>query len=35
MTEFEIKSELLQHCQNQVGVRFSKIKQTIEGIEES
>lgn len=35
MTEFEIKSELLQHCQNQVGVRFSKIKQTIAGIEES
>ncbi|WP_313112788.1 3-oxoacyl-ACP synthase [Aequorivita sediminis] len=35
MTVLEIKSELLQHCQNQVGVRFSKIKQTIADIEES
>lgn len=35
MTTLEIKTELLQHCQNQVDNRYSKIKQTISGIEES
>ncbi|NGX82797.1 3-oxoacyl-ACP synthase [Aequorivita sp. KMM 9714] len=35
MTALEIKSELLHHCQNQVGARFLKIKQTIADIEES
>ncbi len=35
MTAVEIKTQLLQHCQNQVDNRFSKIKQTIAGIEES
>ena len=30
-----LKTELLQHCQNQVGNRYSKIKQTIADIDES
>lgn len=35
MTTLELKTELLQHCQKQVDTRYSKIKQTIAGIEES
>lgn len=35
MTAVELKTELLQHCQNQVDNRYSRIKQTISGIEES
>lgn len=35
MTTIEIKTELLEHCQKQVDTRYSKIKQTIAGIEES
>ncbi len=35
MTAVELKTELLQHCQKQVGARYSKIKQTITDIEES
>ncbi|MEM0517486.1 MULTISPECIES: 3-oxoacyl-ACP synthase [Aequorivita] len=35
MTAVELKTELLQHCQKQVDNRYSKIKQTIEAIEES
>jgi hypothetical protein len=35
MTAVELKTELLQHCQKQVDNRYSKIKQTIFGIEES
>ena len=35
MTSLELKSRLLQHGQNQVEGRYSKIKQTIATIEES
>jgi len=35
MTAVELKTELLQNCQKQVDNRYSKIKQTIVGIEES
>ena len=35
MTTVELKTELLKHCQKQVDVRYSKIKQTIADIEES
>ncbi len=35
MNTVALKTELLQHCQNQVEARYSKIKQTIAGIEES
>ncbi len=35
MTVFEIKQELLKHCNWQVENRYSKIKQTIADIEES
>jgi hypothetical protein len=35
MTILALKTELLQHCQSQVDIRYSKIKQTIAAIEES
>ncbi len=35
MTAIAIKTELLRHCEQQVESRYSKIKQTIGGIEES
>ncbi|MDN3723042.1 3-oxoacyl-ACP synthase [Aequorivita sp. SDUM287046] len=35
MTAVQIKTELLKHCHNQVDNRYSKIKQTIAGIEDS
>jgi hypothetical protein len=35
MTTLELKTQLLLHCQKQVENRYSKIKQTISGIEES
>lgn len=35
MTVTELKAQLLQHCQKQVDLRYSKIKQTISDIEES
>ncbi len=35
MTVIDLKTELLQHCQQQVDNRYSKIKETIAGIEES
>lgn len=35
MNTVALKTELLQHCQNQVGNRYSKIKQTIADIDES
>lgn len=35
MKTVSLKSELLQHCQKQVDNRYSKITQTIAGIEES
>lgn len=35
MTTVELKTELLQHCRNQIDNRYSRIKQTIVAIEES
>ncbi|SDW18856.1 hypothetical protein [Aequorivita viscosa] len=35
MTAIELKTQLLEHCQKQVDLRYSKIKQTIADIEES
>lgn len=35
MTDKELKTKLLDHCQQTVGNRFQKIKQTIADIEES
>lgn len=35
MIAVELKFQLLQHCQEQVDGRYSKIRQTIAGIEES
>jgi len=35
MTVTELKAQLLQHCQKQVDLRYSRIKQTISDIEES
>lgn len=35
MTVVELKTQLLQYCQKQVDGRYSKIRQTITGIEES
>ena len=35
MTEIQLKTELLEYCQRQVDLRYSRIKQTITNIEES
>lgn len=35
MTVIEVKTKLLQFCNSQVDIRYSKIRQTISGIEES
>lgn len=35
MKAVELKTDLLLHCEKQVAARYSKIKQTIAGIEES
>ena len=35
MTEIQLKTELLEYCQRQVNLRYSRIKQTITNIEES
>lgn len=35
MTALDLKTELLQHCENQVDARYSQIKQTIAEIENS
>src|SRR5690554_4853437 len=35
MTAIELKTQLLEHCQKQVDLRYSKIKQTIADIDES
>lgn len=35
MTEVELKAQLVEHCNKQVDSRYSKIRRTIAGIEES